>query len=388
MLAFLAKIFIPDHKNYKDPAVRTRYGLLCSALGIALNVLLFAGKYIAGVLSGSVAIAADAVNNLSDAGSSLISLLGFRLASKKPDPDHPFGHGRIEYISGLAVSVLIILMGVELARSSVEKIIHPEAITPGILPAAILLASIAVKMYMWLYNRSVGRKINSSAMLATAADCISDTVSTAVVLISMLVAWLTDVNIDAWVGVAVAVFILRAGILSARDTLDPLLGKAPDTETVAAIESLVLSDSAVCGIHDLIVHDYGPGRLIVSLHAEVDGSGNIYELHDAIDNIERELKTKLNCLAVVHMDPIDTRDEVTAAAKEAVARLLVGIDERITLHDFRMVPGNTHTNYIFDAVLPADMPISDEDAEKLICDAIGENFPKCYGVVNIDRSYV
>jgi len=387
MLSLLSKLFIPDRENYRDPGVRTRYGLVCSALGIALNIVLFIGKYIAGVLSSSVAITADAVNNLSDAGSSLISLFGFRMASKKPDPDHPFGHGRIEYLAGLAVSVLIILMGVELARTSVDKIISPVPVEPGLLPMGILLASIAVKVYMGLYNRSVSKKINSAAMAATAADSFSDTIATAVVLVSMLVSYFTALNIDGYVGVAVAIFIIRAGILSARDTVSPLLGQAPDPELVRSIEETVMANEAVCGIHDLIVHDYGPGRLIVSLHAEVDGSGDIYELHDAIDNLERELKQSLGCLAVVHMDPIDLRDGVTAAARDAVAEMVRGIDERITIHDFRMVPGKTHTNYIFDAVLPMDMAISDEDAERMLENAVSEHFPKCYGVVNIDRSY-
>lgn len=388
MLNLLSRLFIKDRENYKDPDVRTRYGLLCSGLGIALNILLFAGKYIAGVLSGSVAIAADAVNNLSDAGSSLISLFGFRLASRKPDPDHPFGHGRIEYLAGLAVSVLIILMGVELGRTSVGKIIHPEEVKAGLLSAGILLASIAVKVYMWAYNRSVGKKINSATMAATATDSLSDTISTAIVLVSMLVSHFFNVNIDGWVGVVVAIFILRAGYMAARDTLSPLLGKAPEKELVENIEGMVLSCEVVCGIHDLIVHDYGPGRLIVSLHAEVDGSGDIYELHDAIDNLERDLKRELNCLAVVHMDPIDLRDEVTASAREAVGEMVRGIDSRITIHDFRMVPGKTHTNYIFDAVLPVDMSISDEEAEEMIEKAVRDSFPNCYGVVNIDRNFV
>ncbi len=388
MLTFLAKRFIPNHENYRDSEVRTRYGLLCSAMGIALNVLLFIGKYLAGVLSGSVAITADAVNNLSDAGSSLISLFGFRLAAKKPDPDHPFGHGRIEYLAGLAVSVLIILMGLGLAKTSFGKILAPESVSPNLLTLAILLVSIAVKIYMALYNRSIGKKINSSAMAATSADSFSDTVATAVVLLSMLLSYFTELNIDGYVGVAVALFILRAGILSARDTMNPLLGQAPSPELVENIERMVMADGHICGIHDLIVHDYGPGRLIVSLHAEVDGNGDIYELHDAIDNIERDLKRELGCLAVVHMDPIDLRDEVSAAAREAVEAMVKGLDERISIHDFRMVPGTTHTNYIFDAVLPMDMPISDEDAEKMIENAVSEHFPKCYGVVNIDRSYI
>ena len=388
MLSLLARIFIKDRDNYKDGEVRTRYGLLCSALGIALNIVLFAGKYIAGVLSGSVAIAADAINNLSDAGSSLISLLGFRLASKKPDPDHPFGHGRIEYLSGLAVSVLIILMGVELFRTSVEKIISPEEVKASLISLGILIASIAVKVYMWAYNRSVGRKINSAAMLATATDSLSDTVSTAIVLISMLISHFFHLNIDGWVGVLVAVFILRAGYLAAKDTLSPLLGKAPEKEFVESIESIVMACPVVCGIHDLIVHDYGPGRVIVSLHAEVDGCGDIYEIHDAIDNIEKDLQEKLGCLAVVHMDPIDLCDEVCSKAREAVAEMVKGLDDRITIHDFRMVPGKTHTNYIFDAVLPVDTILSDEEARKMISNAVTEHFPNCFGVVNIDRSYI
>ncbi|MBO5976167.1 MAG: cation transporter [Oscillospiraceae bacterium] len=387
MLKLLAKLFIPDRENYKDAAVRTRYGLVCSALGIALNVLLFIGKYIAGVLSGSVAIAADAVNNLSDAGSSLISLLGFRLAAQKPDPKHPFGHGRIEYLSGLAVSILILLMGFELGKSSVEKIITPEAVNASWLSIGILLASIAVKVYMWAYNRSVGKKINSAAMLATATDSLSDTVSTAVVLVSMLIARFTGVNIDAYVGVLVALFILRAGYLAAKDTISPLLGKAPDKEFVEKVENIVMSSPEVCGIHDLIVHDYGPGRVIVSLHAEVDGSGDIFVLHDSIDNLERRLQQEVGCIAVVHMDPIDLRDGVTARAKAAVAELVKVLDERISIHDFRMVPGKTHTNYIFDAVLPINYRLSDEEAKKLIESEIERCFPNCFGVVNIDRDF-
>lgn len=388
MLSLLSRLFIKDRENYKDPAVRTRYGLVCSALGIGLNILLFALKYIAGIISGSVAIAADAVNNLSDAGSSLISLFGFRLASRKPDPDHPFGHGRIEYLSGLAVSLLIILMGIELGKSSVEKIISPEEVKAGLLSVFILLASIAVKVYMWMYNRSVGKKINSAAMCATATDSLSDTVSTAIVLVSMLISHFFHLNIDGWVGVLVAIFILRAGYLAMKETLSPLLGKAPDKELVEDIETLVMACPQVCGIHDLIVHDYGPGRLIVSLHAEVDGSGDIYELHDAIDNLERDLKRELNCLAVVHMDPIDLRDEATSAARDAVAELMKTIDENITIHDFRMVPGTTHTNYIFDAVLPAGHPLSDEEAEKLIKETVSASFPNCFAVVDIDRNFV
>ncbi len=388
MTAFLARLFIKDHKNYKDVRVRTAYGLLCSALGIALNIVLFVGKYIAGLISGSIAITADSFNNLSDAGSSLISLLGFRLAARKPDPDHPFGHGRMEYLSGLAVAVLIILMGVELGRDSIDKIINPTDTTPGLLPAAILIASIGVKVYMSIYNRSIGKKINSSAMLATATDSLSDSISTAVVLLSMGVSYFFHINIDGYVGALVALLILWAGISAARDTISPLMGKAPEKEFVDEIERIVCAHQEVCGIHDLLVHDYGPGRVIVSLHAEVDGSGDIYELHDTIDNLELELKNTLGCLAVVHMDPIDADNEELSAMRAAITDMAKEIDERLSIHDLRVVPGNTHTNYIFDLLLPVNFPLSDEEAAHRLKHCFSEANPGCFAVINVDRNYV
>ena len=295
MISLLSKIFIKNRDDVTDSAVRKAYGSLCSALGIVLNVLLFAGKYIAGAVSGSIAITADAFNNLSDAGSSAISLVGFHLSSKKPDLDHPFGHGRLEYISGLCVAALILVMGVELLISSVQKIITPEPVEIGLLPAAILIVSIAVKVYMSAYNRSVGKKISSSAMLATATDSLSDSIATTVVLISMGVSYLFDVNIDGYAGVLVALFILWAGIGVARDTLSPLLGQAPDPGLVQRIEDIVMGREEIIGMHDLVVHDYGPGRLMISLHAEVDGRGDIFELHDAVDVVERTLAQELGC---------------------------------------------------------------------------------------------
>lgn len=388
MLSFLARIFIPDRENYRSPAVRSAYGVLCSVLGIALNLVLFAGKYIAGVLSGSIAISADSFNNLSDAGSSLISLIGFRLAAKKPDPDHPFGHGRMEYLSGLAVSVIIILMGVELAKTSAAKIISPKEIRPSLFSAGILLASICVKLYMGFYNRAIGKKISSPAMVATATDSLSDCISTLVVLLSMLVARFTGLNIDGWVGAGVSLLIIWAGISSTRDTVSPLLGKAPEKEFVDSVENLVMAHGEVCGIHDLIVHDYGPGRVIVSLHAEVDGDGNIYELHDAIDNIETELHEKLGCLAVVHMDPIDAHNEALSEARAKMAEMVREIDPALSIHDFRMVPGPSHTNYIFDVLLPMDFALSDEEVARRVRTMTPWHFPGCKAVVNIDRSYV
>lgn len=351
MVKLLSKLFIKNPTEYTDPSVRKAYGTLCSLLGIFLNVLLFAGKYAAGAISGSIAITADAFNNLSDAGASAISLLGFRLSGKKPDPDHPFGHGRIEYISGLAVAALIIVMGVELLISSVEKILSPEPVEVGLLPAAILLASILVKLYMFAYNCSVGKKISSSAMAATGADSLSDSVATAVVLLSMGVSWLFKVNIDGWAGAAVAVFILFAGYGVAKDTLSPLLGQAPDPELVKSIEEIVMSSDAVIGMHDLVVHDYGPGRMMISLHAEVDGRGDIFQLHDSIDTVERELKSTLGCDATIHMDPVETDNEQVNAEHAALEEALKDVDGLRGIHDFRMVMGPSHTNLIFDVVM-------------------------------------
>lgn len=371
-----------------DPAVRKAYGSLCSALGIVLNVLLFAGKYIAGVVSGSIAITADAFNNLSDAGSSAISLVGFHLSSKKPDLDHPFGHGRLEYISGLCVAALILVMGVELLISSVQKIITPEPVETGLLPAAILIVSIAVKVYMSAYNRSVGKKISSSAMQATAADSLSDSVATTVVLLSMGVSYFFDVNIDGYAGVLVALFILWAGVGVARDTLSPLLGQAPDPELVQKIEDIVMSREEIIGMHDLVVHDYGPGRLMISLHAEVDGREDIFELHDAVDIVERTLAHDLGCEATIHMDPVVCDDEAVDAEHKKLLEVIAGIDDVIGVHDFRMVAGPSHTNLIFDVVVPCGITKTADEVRAEVCAAVEAQMPGRFAVVNVDTSFV
>lgn len=389
MLNMLANIFIRDKENISDPKVRNAYGRLCAFLGIILNILLFAGKYFAGIVSGSVAISADAFNNLSDAGSSVISVLGIQLSARRPDSEHPFGHGRVEYITGLVISALIILMGFELGKSSVEKILHPEPVEGGWLPVIILAVSIAVKCYMSMYNRSVGKKINSAALLATAADSLSDSVSTAVVLVSTLVSMFFGLNIDGWAGLAVAVFIFFAGVSSIKDTIAPLLGQAPEKEFVRDIEKAVLEHKEILGIHDLIVHDYGPGRTYISLHAEVDGHENVFDLHDVIDCAEHELQEKFGCLTTIHLDPIDPQNGELGQLKEELLRDIRNAfdDSSITIHDVRMVPGTTHTNVIFDAVLSQDMKISDADAAKKIRNSVLKDHPGYFAVVNIDRAY-
>ena len=388
MISLLARLFIRNHKAYEDAQVRRDYGTLCGIVGIVLNILLFAGKYFAGVLSGSIAITADSFNNLSDAGSSLITLLGFRLAGKKADPGHPYGHGRIEYISGFIVSFLILLMGFELAKSSLGKIISPQPIQSGWLPAAILIASICVKVYMFLYNRSVGKKIGSSAMSATATDSLSDSIATAVVLLSMLVAHFFHVNIDGYAGMLVALFILYAGYSAAKETLAPLLGQAPDPEFVQRVNDIVMAHPEVVGIHDLVVHDYGPGRKMVTLHTEVDGKGDFFALHDAIDNIERELTAECGCHATIHMDPIESDNETVLAMRDRISVLVRRIDPAITIHDFRVVPGKTHTNVIFDAVVPPGLPMTEEAVAERIRLLVADAYPNHYAVVDIDQSYV
>ena len=388
MISLLAKKFIKNREDVTSPAVRQAYGMLCGIVGIGFNVLLFALKLLAGTFSGSIAITADAFNNLSDAGSSVVTLLGFRLAGKKPDAGHPFGHGRMEYISGLVVAGLILVMGAELAKSSVDKILHPEAVTFSWLACGILLASIAVKLYMYRYNRAVGKKIDSAAMAATAADSLSDTAATAAVLLATVASRFISVPLDGWVGLVVALFILWSAVQAARDTISPLLGQAPDPALVRQIEELVTAHPQVVGVHDLVVHDYGPGRRIISLHAEVPADGELLEMHDAIDNIEMELARKLRCEAVIHMDPVVVGDPVVTALREQVTALVKTIDPRITIHDFRMVPGATHTNLIFDVVIPFDEQLTRPQVAQQVCRLVEGMEGRYRAIIKVENSYV
>ena len=387
MINLLVKTFVKDCGNVQDPQVRQRYGTLSGAVGIFLNLLLSAGKMIAGVLTGSIAITADAFNNLTDAGSSMVTLVGFRVAGKQADGDHPFGHGRIEYLSGLAVSVVILLVGLELAKSSVEKIIHPEPVEFSWLSAGILAAAICVKLWMSYFNRSLSRRIGSAAMAATATDSLSDAAATSAVLLSSLIGRFTGVNIDAWAGILVAIFILRAGWGAAKDTLNPLLGQSPDPELVRDIERTVLAHPQVVGIHDMIIHDYGPGRSMMSLHAEVPAGADIMAVHDEIDAIERELKAKYRIDASIHMDPIVTGDETISRARQMVAGLVREVDPAMTIHDFRMTSGPRHRNLIFDVVVPYSVRQSDEAVRREIERKIRAADPNSFAVIQVDRAY-
>ena len=389
MVSFLAKILIKDYSDISDSRVRQSYGILCGAMGIALNILLFAGKALAGFLSGSIAIMADAFNNLSDAGSSLVTLAGFKLAGQKPDRDHPFGHGRIEYISGLVVSMIIILMAFELLKEAVEKIMNPVPVESSPLIVVILIVSILVKLYMSFYNSRIGKKIRSTAMEATAKDSLSDSIATLVVLVTTLLARVTDLMIDGYCGVLVAMFVFAAGFQAARETISPLLGQPPEPEFVERIEQIIMEykEQGVLGIHDLVVHNYGPGRMMLSVHVEVPSVGDILLLHDMVDTIEHRLAQEMNCNAVIHMDPVCVDDELTNNIKEKVAVIIENMEGEITFHDFRIVSGPTHTNLIFDVVIPYDYIMSDSAVRNYLEFKIKEIDENYFAVIEIDKAY-
>lgn len=387
MLTILSKLFIKNSDDVKNVKVREQYGVLTGAYGIFWNILLFAGKYFAGVITGSIAMTADAFNNLSDAGSSVISLVGFKLAGQKPDPQHPFGHGRLEYLTGLAVSALIVVMGYELTKDSILKIVNPVDVSFSWVAIFILLASILVKFYMSFYNRAIGKKIDSAALLATSTDSLSDTVSTAVVLLSSLAGHFFGIHIDGYCGVLVGFLIIFAGVKAAKETIDPLLGGPADSEFVKSIETIVLSHPEIVGIHDLIVHNYGPGRVMVTLHAEVPNIGDINVLHDVIDVAEFELMNRLNCHAVIHMDPVAVGDPEVDSLKEMIKGIILTIQDNLSIHDFRMVKGPTHTNLIFDTVVPFSVKMSDDEIIKMIQTEVSKKRQDCFCVITIDRDF-
>ena len=384
MIMLLGKWLVKSPPS-NDLKTRNGYGVLCSVIGILLNLFLCIGKMIAGTVSGSIAITADAFNNLSDAGASVVTLVGFCIAKQKPDYHHPFGHGRMEYIAGFVVAISILLMGFDLLRSSVDKIMHPEAIAFSGLSVAILVASIFVKLYMALYNRSIGQKIGSAAMKATMIDSFSDAVATFVVLLSIVFSHLTGLRMDGWCGMLVSLFILYAGYTSFREMVNPLLGQPPSPELIQKIEEIVGGYADIMGMHDLMVHDYGPGRMVITLHAEVPANGDLLILHDTVDLVEKDLQNQLTCIAVIHMDPMVTDDVLVNETKVRVAEVIMGLDERVTMHDFRMVTGPTHTNVIFDVVVPYDVKATEPEIKKRIAHMVHALDDSFFAVVEVDR---
>ena len=387
MTNFLIKHFIPNASDVKSPAVRQRYGVVSGVVGILCNALLCTAKIAAGLLTGAVSIVADGINNLSDGGSCVVSLLGFKMAGKPADDKHPFGHGRIEYVAGLIVSFIIVLMGVELAKTSLDKIFHPAEISFSWITPAVLGISILVKLWMCFFNRKMGDKIDSAVLRATAMDSLSDVAATSSVLAGFVIGYWARVNLDGYLGVLVALFILYTGVSTAKGTLDLLLGEAPDPEFVKQIQQEVLSYPEIIGVHDLIVHNYGPGHSVISLHAEVPCDVDILKIHDTIDNAERDLKKKFDCEVVIHMDPIVTDDKETNEIHQKLSSIVRLLDSRVTIHDFRMVKGPTHTNLIFDIVVPHQFRLTDDQVVESLRQAVKALDARYEIVVNVDKAY-
>lgn len=369
---------------------RQKVGIITSAVGIFLNILLFAGKFIAGLLSKSVAVIADAFNNLSDAAASIISILGFKLSSKSPDREHPYGHGRMEYIAGLIVSFLILVMGWELLKSAVNSIINPQKLNTSLVTVIILTSSILVKIFMFVMNLVAGKKINSPALIATAKDSLNDVISTGAVLAIVIVTIIfpnIKIPLDGIAGIIVALLVLWNGIQSTKETMDPLLGLPPDVELVKAIEEEILTHKPIIGIHDLIIHDYGPGRLFITVHAEVPGNQDIFDLHEIIDQTECALDTKFNCLSSIHMDPIDLNNPEVAKVKKYISDVAKKIHPEITIHDLRIVPGENNTNIIFDAIKPYSCNLTDFELTKFLFDKVREYNNHFTSVIKIDKPF-
>ena len=385
MTNFLCKLFVKNSENLKDPAVQRAYGTLASVVGIIANILLSFFKLLAGLLSGAISVTADGLNNLSDAGSQVVSLISFKMSAKPADRDHPFGHARIEYVASMIVSFLILLVGFELLKESVAKIFAPEDTEVSLLVIVVLSVSVIVKLWLALFNRTIGKRISSSVVRATATDSLSDAIATAAVLVAALIGRFTGFRTDAYMGIAVGSLIFVAGIRILNDTKNSILGSAPEPEVVDGIVAIAKEYPEVLGIHDMVVHNYGPGNTIASFHAEVDGAVNAFITHDVIDTVERRLWQEMGVRATVHMDPIVTDDERVSALRETVREVVQSIDERLGIHDFRFVEGLTHSNLIFDVSVPFEIKDSDDELKRLISLRISEVDPNYFVVITVDR---
>lgn len=385
---FIFRHFIKDWENIKDPKVRDQYGKVAGIVGILSNTLLCAMKILVGLISGSIAIVADAVNNLADASSSLITLIGFKLAGMPEDKEHPYGHARIEYLAGLLVSVIIIVVGLELGKSSAEKIFAPTPTEFSPTVVIVLLLAIGIKIWQACFNISAGRRIDSMTLIATGADSRNDVIATSAVLLSLIIGELFKIQIDGYMGVLVALFIIWSGIGLVKETVSPLLGEAPDPEMVAAIEKIANSYEGVLGLHDLAVHNYGPGRIFASLHVEVDAAVNVMVSHDMIDNIEHQIARQLNIHCTVHMDPINLDDPNREPLKQILMETIASLEGVCNFHDLRIVPGPTHTNVVFDVAVSPECKLSDEELSKKLSDAVTDYNRDFHAVIEFDRAYV
>lgn len=387
MTNLLIKLFIKSKDDMNNNEIRHKYGILGGVVGIICNFLLFILKIIAGLLTSSIAIMADAFNNFSDVASSIITIIGFKMINKPADKEHPFGHGRVEYISGLIISMIIIMMGLEFIKSSIEHIITHEITTLSTISITILIISIILKLWMSIFNKKLGKIINSSTMKAISMDSLVDVVATSTTLICLIISYYTNLSLDGYAGVVVASFIIYTGYSMLKETLNPLLGSPPDMNFVKKIEDFVLSYNEILGIHDLIVHNYGANRVIVTLHAEVLWDINLITIHEIVDNIERTLKKDLDCEVVIHIDPIVTNDEEVLKTRDMVLNILKNIDENLTMHDFRMVKNNLYPRIIFDVVIPHNFNMSNESLISTIEQLIHENIHECKIIINIDDIY-
>lgn len=387
MTNLLVKIFIKNRKNTADPEIRRKYINLGSIVGILCNIILFVIKFTIGLLAGSMSILADAFNNLMDIGSSVVTMIGFRLSVKPADKEHPFGHGRFEYMSAMLVAIIILLVGFELVKSSMQKIFNPTELKIESFTIILLIISVIIKLWMFLFNRKLGKSINSAGLIATAQDSINDSVATSAVLISVIIFKIFSINIDPYIGVLVAIFILYSGIKTIKETLDPLLGMPPEKETIDSILKIVLSNENFVGIHDLIVHNYGPGRSFASLHVEVPADIDIVACHEDIDACEKVLQSELGIEVVIHMDPIAINDENTQKTKETITNAIMDYDNRLTLHDFRMVNGEEQINLIFDIVVPSNLQLKDSEFKEKINEICKKIDSRYVAVITIDRDF-
>ncbi len=385
MTDLLPRLFIKNYLETDNPIVRAAYGTLASIVGIFINVLLFVIKFVVGTISGSISIRADAINNLSDAASSVITLISFIISNKPADREHPFGHARIEYVSSLVVSFLIIHIGLDMLTESIDKILHPQETIISTASFVVLIVSILFKLWMYVFNRRTGKEINSIAMQATAADSISDVIGTSAVLLSVIITLITHFNTDGFMGLIVAVIILINGFKLAMESKDCLLGQSPDPEVVDEIIKYAKNTDGILGLHDILMHNYGPDQYFASMHAEVDGSRDVFETHDIIDNLEHDISKKFGIRCTIHLDPIVTGDPAVDAMREDTAQTLSEIDPMLGMHDFRMVAGPTHTNLIFDCTVPFECKLTYDEIKSRIDKEIKAKHPECFAVVNFDR---
>lgn len=387
MLTILVRLFVSNPEATHLASVRRQYGRLGGVVGIVVNLMLFGAKLTTGLAFGSVAVTGDAINNLSDAGSSIVSLVGFHLAGKPADRDHPFGHARMEYIAASVVAFLVLVIGVELGKASVAKILHPEPAAFSLLVLAVLALSILAKLWLYLFNRTLGRRIDSSVMMATAADSLSDIMATSVVLLSMLVARFTGLALDGWIGAAVSLLIFHSGYRILRETVDRMLGQGPSEETARELEAIILAHDGVMGLHDLMVHDYGPGRTYASVHVEVDASADLFGSHELIDDIERDILRDMGIHLVIHLDPVVTDDPVVDDMRVLVESVLSEIDPVLRFHDFRMVRGQNRRNLIFDLVAPFRFRLTESEIGDAVQQRLTARDPRLFAVMTVDRAH-